>query len=473
MKKYSLIIIIIIVLFNSCDSIVEDLNNDPNSLTTSSFQSVLTGAEVGNSLFQTGESARRACIFAGQYTGIDRQHLGFSQYTVTTSDFNELWYDAYVNAYRNAYTAQELAIENNIGSVSEGITQVLQALIIGSTTSLYGDVPFEEAGQTAIENPVYETQPEIYQKLQDLLDTAIINLEENTGLPASGSEIYFNGDPQAWVEVAHSLKARLYLQNKAYEEAYQEALQGISSDANSLYSPHGEAADNRNLNYQFFAVEVRQSDLIVSDFMASLIDSSSENPIPNNYRGNNKTDETARYNFYFNTTDIGIQPNTVDGFAAPAAPAPILTYQENLLILAEAGFRTNGFITGLENLNNFRNYMNNGGYLQNVDSENIQYEAYTSTDFQQGGIANTENLNANDALLKEILEERYVTLFGQLEPFNDTRRTQDETSIRVPVQPNTGDQLPQRFIYPQSEIDRNNNTPQPIPNFFDRTPINQ
>ena len=117
--------------------------------------------------------------------------------------------------------------------------------------------------------------------------------------------------------------------------------------------------------------------------------------------------------------------------------------------------------------------MNNGGYLQNIDSENIQYEAYTSTDFQQGGIANTENLNANDALLKEILEERYVTLFGQLEPFNDTRRTQDETSIRVPVQPNTGDQLPQRFIYPQSEIDRNNNTPQPIPNFFDRTPINQ
>ena len=80
-----------------------------------------------------------------------------------------------------------------------------------------------------------------------------------------------------------------------------------------------------------------------------------QNPIPNNYRGNNKTDETARYNFYFNTTDIGIQPNTVDGFAAPAAPAPILTYQENLLILAEAGFRTNGFITGLENLNNFRN----------------------------------------------------------------------------------------------------------------------
>jgi len=75
--------------------------------------------------------------------------------------------------------------------------------------------------------------------------------------------------------------------------------------------------------------------------------------------------------------------------------------------------------------------------------------------------------------LREILEERYVSFFGQIEGFNDMRRTQTETLVRVPVAPNAGTELPQRFLYPQSEIDRNASTPSPIPGLFARTPANQ
>ncbi|MFT5571083.1 MAG: hypothetical protein ACI9RP_003142, partial [Cyclobacteriaceae bacterium] len=38
---------------------------------------------------------------------------------------------------------------------------------------------------------------------------------------------------------------------------------------------------------------------------------------------------------------------------------------------------------------------------------------------------------------------------------------------------NTGSVLPQRFVYPQSEIDRNPNAPSPIPDFFEPTDVNQ
>ena len=151
----------------------------------------------------------------------------------------------------------------------------------------------------------------------------------------------------------------------------------------------------------------------------------------------------------------------------------MITYQENLLILAEAGYRANGFDTGLTHLNNFRAYMNAGGYLTNTNASNILYDAYSTADFVAGGIENTDSINTEDALLREILEERYITLFGQVEVFNDTRRTENETVVRVPVLPNVGALLPQRFIYPQSEIDRNNNAPNPIPDFFDKTPINK
>ena len=142
------------------------------------------------------------------------------------------------------------------------------------------------------------------------------------------------------------------------------------------------------------------------------------------------------------------------------------------MILAEAGFRSQGFDTGLNYLNAFRAYMAAGGYLTNADPAQVKYDAYDAADFNNGGMENMDGLSADDALLREILEERYVTFFGQTEGFNDTRRTENETTVRVPIQPNVGTQLPQRFLYPQTEIDRNSNTPSPIPGFFEPTDVN-
>ncbi len=471
MKKY-IYLFALVFTFQSCSKAVEGINEDPNSITQSSYGNILTGAEVGNIVLQTGESARRAGIFAGQYTGIDRQHLGFSQYNVTTSDFNGLWYDAYVNAFRNALVAEQDILDENVGPVSQGITQVLQAHIIGTMASLYGDIPYEEAGIIENTNPVFEEQEEVYAKIQNLLTQGIANLQANDGRPTGGAEIYYDGSPAKWVQAAHTLKARFYMHTQNYNQAYEAALNGISSLENSMYAPHGTAAENSNLNYQFFEVQVRQADLIVSSFMISLLESGATNPIPANYRGNSKTDETARFNFYFQTTNIGVQPNTVNGFAEQSAPASLVTYEENLLILAEAGLRSRDFQTGLEQLNNFRSFMNNGGYLRNVDASQLKYEAYTEADFEAGGIENSDGISKDNALLREIMQERYVTLFGQIEPFNDVRRTLNQNTVRVPVTPNVGNNLPQRFLYPQTEIERNDNLTTPIPDFFEPTDIN-
>lgn len=471
MKRY-IILILIIGLQYSCSDVVTGINDDPNRLTESSYGSILTGAEVGNIIVQTGETARRAALFAGQYTGIDRQHLGFTEYNVTTSDFDALWYDIYVNAYRNAVIAEEAIIDDNIGPVSQGISQVLQAYLIGTAASLYGDVPYDEAANFEITDPVYEDQPAVYTKIQDRLDEAIANIQMGGGRPVSGAEIYYDGAPAKWIEAAYTLKARFYLETKQYDLAYQAAQNGISSLDNSMYAPHGTAADNSNLNYQFFAVQVRQADVIVSEFMTSLMQPGSSNPIPANYRGNSKTDETARFNYLFDINSTGVQPNTEDGFAAQTAPAPLVTYQENLLIMAEAGLRSQGFDAGLNALNNFRAFMDAGGYLMNIDAANLNYDAYTAADFAAGGIENQDGLSPEDALLREILEERYVTLFGLIQPFNDMRRTLNETNVRVPVEPSAGNQLPQRYLYPQTEIDRNENVPSPIPDFFEPTDIN-
>jgi len=473
MKRYILLITSIFFAV-SCGDLVDGINTDPNNPTFASYQNILTGAEVGNIVLQTGETARRAGIFCGYYTGINRQHKGYSDYSVTTADFNSLWYDVYVDSYRNALEAEVTAETEGVTGVTTGITQTLRAHVIGTAASLYGDVPFEEAGKIEIENPAYEDQQAVYAQLQSLLDSAIQNLESGSGRPAGGSDIFFDGDPLAWKEVAYTLKARYYMHTRQYAEAYSAAQNGISSISNSMYAPHGSGLEESNLSYLFFEVNVRGADLKTSDFMASLVHPDmTASPDFSNYRGNAKTDETARFNYYFTTNNVGIQPNTVNGIAGQTERAAMVSYQENLLILAEAGFRSSGFNTGLDALNNFRSFMSGGGYLNNADLNQLLYEAYTASDFDNGGIENSDGISSDDALLREILEERYISLFGQIEGFNDVRRTLDEATVRVAVQANVGSDLPQRFLYPQTEIDRNDNTPNPIPSFFDRTDINQ
>ncbi|UOB18537.1 SusD/RagB family nutrient-binding outer membrane lipoprotein [Abyssalbus ytuae] len=471
MKSY-IAIIFVIILSTSCSDLVEGINDDPNNVTQSSFGNVLTGAEVGNTLFQSGESSRRAAIFAGQYTGIDRQHLGFTTYSVISSDFDGVWSDSYVNALRNTIVAEEVANDENLEGISKGITLVLQAHVFGSLASLYGDIPFDEAGNFLISDPVFEDQIEVYAKIQKQLDEAIELLNSEIDRPEAGADIYFNGNPDKWIEAANTLKARFYMHTKNYQKAYDAAGRGISSIDNSMYSPHKDSDDAGNLNYQFF-IGRGETDVVVSDFMVSLLNPGASNPIAANYRGNTKTDETGRYNYLFVTNTAGVQPNTTNGFAAQTAPAPLVTYEENLLILAEAGFRVGGFDTGLDNLNRFRAFMATGGYLTNADPAQITYEPYEASDFEAGGMENPDSISRENALLREILEERYVTLFGQIETFNDTRRTENETVVRVPVMPNTGDLLPQRFLYAQSEINSNNNVPDPLPEFFEKTPVNE
>jgi hypothetical protein len=59
-------------------------------------------------------------------------------------------------------------------------------------------------------------------------------------------------------------------------------------------------------------------------------------------------------------------------------------------------------------------------------------------------------------LRMEILVEKYASLFGQLETYSDLRRTKN--AIGVPL--NTGTQMPQRFLFPQSEINSNSKVPE-------------
>ncbi len=152
----------------------------------------------------------------------------------------------------------------------------------------------------------------------------------------------------------------------------------------------------------------------------------------------------------------------------------MVSYEENQLILAEAGGRAS-FATGLTHLNEYRAWLNTGGRLNdNFTGMAYNYDAYVMADFMAGGMENMDNIDATRALLREIVEERYISGFGEFMPFDDARRLRkSDTDIQVPFTPNSGNQHAERFPYADDELNANSNGPSEDPGIFTKTPVNQ
>ena len=480
MKKISIYILLVFTcFFLSCENLVDDLNDDPNNPSDAPADLIFTGVQLANATTHEGLNARMAAMWSSQMKGIDRQWADFNVYNAGASNFTNMWDNVYYGTLNNSQLVLE-KVEPQGLQVFAGIVKVTQAHCIGNATSLWGDIPYSEAANLEeFSSPAFDTQLDIYSDLQLLLDEAIADLETGIGIPTT--DIFYAGNPDKWIEAAYSLKSRFYMDTKQYDLAAQSAANGISTFENSMYMPHGTTNDvDYNLYWDFLGPS-RGGDIAAEDddgvsYLVDLL-----NPESGAYRGNAKTDETARFRYYYLLADEArntpgkIEPNTyslstgdnLNGFFAQNASFPLVTYQENILTLAETAARAGNFDEALTQLNEYRAFLDEGGYLHPTyqDAFTFTYEPYEAADFAAGGMENPDGIAANDAIIREIIEERYVAFYGQTMSWNDERRVRG-TSAAIPIQPNIGSELPWRYVYSQDEINGNPNTPDPVPGVF-------
>lgn len=470
MKKYlaSFLLILAVAGLFSCKKEVEGFNTDPNNPLDAEAITMLTGVEVGNINIQEGELARIVGMWNGYFAGQQQQYLSFHQYLIIARNFDDSWQRIFSGVVKNNRLMRQKAYQTNNRRLV-GVSQVIEANVMGTATALWGDVPFVQVANETYPNPKYDPQSEVYANIQQLLDSAIQNFASTAFVDFSVQDIYFAGNMTRWAQTAHTLKARYYMHTREYAKALASAQNGINTAANNWVSPHFATGKGAyNMYYQFFAQD-RTGWLDANGTLAPAL----VNPANTRYRGNAKTIERSRFNYVFSSAT---NPNyTANGFFGQTASFPLATYAENLLILTEAETRVNGFTAGLTRLNNYRAYMNTGGYIgaAYLIAGNYKYDPYVAADFAAGGMENATAIAQDRALLREIMEERYLTFIGQIEGFNDLRRVFKEADIRVPVAPNTGTQIPQRYLYPQVEVDLNSSTPNPIPSLVTPTPVNQ
>lgn len=439
MKKilvYSILSVLFLTF--SCESYTEDLNTDPNNFSSAPPELIIGQAQLGWMQLVTSNSARYAGIFMNHFTGEDRQYITVNNYSTTAGDYDDTWDDAYVDGIEQAKLTQRLAAEAG-NTQLVGIAQIAEAAIFGEMAALFGDIPYSQVGNAdEFPEPVYDGQAAVLASVQALLTEAISNVGSASASLYAGNRL---SSTATWAEVAYSLKARYYLLAKDYPNALTNARLGIDSPAKSLKTVHTTATRTENLYYQFI-VDRRDGYLGATDsHLVHLLNGTVARRIAT-------PGDSDRFTFYFSVNGSGHVPNTSStGVFAETAPMNLISYEEVKLIEAEAANRT-GDAGDVTAFNEVRTHL--AGLFG-------------------GSFPATASASGSAALLGEILEEKYITLIGELQPFHDVRRTNN--LLNVP--PKTGATIPQRFIYPQVEVDTNPNTPSPVPDLFTKTPINQ
>ena len=447
MKLYKFILPIFAVLaIASCESYTEDLNDDPNAFVVASSDLIIGQVQLALMQHMGSNNARYAAVFSNQMSGGDRQYLTLNTYSPNRGNYNDMWNDTYIAGINNA---QLIINDDSASDLIRGIAEILQGTMFADMALLYGDVPFSEAVQpNEFPEPAYDAQATVVAGGISLIESGITKVGAATIAAGYGGARLEGG---TWEEAAHTLAARYALASGNNALAISHATQGISSRASDLVTQQGNAQYNRNLMYQF-VIDQRQDYLVATDsHLANLLDGTVDRALttPGNsliyasYFLADGTPGDPAYRTLINTND--------GGRYAATASMPIATYYENELILAEAKLGSDD--SGAR------------GHLNNVRTVLAAQYGSDATGFPPSS-------STGAALKKEVLEEKYITLIGELVAYHDLRRTGNFIGVPNKL---TGDPsatgYPQRFLYPQNEVDTNSNVPSPLPTFFQTTTL--
>lgn len=419
-----------VLLTTACE--IESPTGDPNAVPEAELNQLFTADQVAVFFHQGSELSRLAAAWTQQVFGADRQFASLYQYTFGESDGDDVWRTTYRDGGL-AEIRQAMALADEAGRPAyTGMLQIHEAYMMGMAASIWGAVPYTEAVNPEIQQPALDGQFAVYDAVQTLLSNAITNLETGEGAPAGGVDLNFNGDTDAWIAVAHSLKARFYMHvaevqgNSAYQAAYNEAQLGIGSAANNWNSVHSTTSTENNLWYQF--QRDRSGYIEPNSFMVTLL--------------NDRAD--PRLDLYF--IDVEEDSGNPGTFISPQFGLPIeQNYDQPIVSCAETQFieAEAALALGLRP-------QAEAAYADGLACQEDLF-GITLTD-ASAGLTDAE-------FLEEIMLQKYTALFLNAEVWNDYKRTCYPTLSVVGETPEGNSEVPPGLFYPGDERTTNPNIP--------------
>ena len=458
-------------------------SEDPNIITEPTMPSLFVSAQVNSYLFAEGQLARVGAVFTQQLAGADRQYSLLDTYVIDEEtgedEFGAVFTGAGLVDIRNGR-----AIADSFACPQcEALFQIHEAFMVGQAASIFGDLPYRGAlveGTPAALDP----QAQVYADVQALLDEAIASLATApaTGVPTgaynslAAVDLNFAGNRGRWAAVANTLKARFYLHwveaQRAGGAAAQQALiacggncinkaeaataLGITATAGDLRGQHSTAGPEQNIFFQFF--RDRSGYAVAGNYLVELMKSRNDPRLPRyfsnvgtvaspNYRGSRPGQNLQAASVLATTPTVGVGASDYD--------QPIVTCAENHFINAEVNYYQGDEGPARTAL---KAAVRCAEAMHGLAAGSILTAAYEAT---------IDGLSGQ-ALLTEIMTQKYISLFLNIEVYNDYKRT-----CLPRLTTYQGKPIPARLFYGQQERQTNPNIPPPDqqPDFNTNDPV--
>ncbi|MFT6748215.1 MAG: hypothetical protein ACJAQ1_000118 [Flavobacterium sp.] len=448
MKKIIYTIAIFAFTFASCTKDFEDINTNPNAPV--SVQPNLLLRQV---IYDFGENMSFEGFVAGDLLAQHRTALDFNLFDRHDLKSPQLggnpWPIFFTNLRDNEIILKQ-ARATPAFAVYEGPALILKAYMAAGLTDLFGDVPYFEAfnGIDGTVTPLYDLQEDIYQNengILDNIDKGIAAINAYTGsIPLEG-DILYNGDLDAWVKFANSLKIK-YLIRISGKIDVSAQLQAIFNNGNYIKNNTENAVfDFTNSEPNSFRLaQLRVGDFnnfVLSETMDEILTNLNDERIGTFFRpfSNSTSNE---FNGLINGIDASSTSIALSNFSlsgkifredTSTLDANFITAWETSFLLAEAAEK--GLITSNAET------LYNSGVTQAFE--------YWNTNLSSSYLLGNANYNANGTSpLEQIITQKWIaSVINSYEGWIEYRRTGFPALKNVSASLNNGN-IPVRMPYP-------------------------
>ncbi|MEP5341333.1 MAG: SusD/RagB family nutrient-binding outer membrane lipoprotein [Algibacter sp.] len=451
MKKY-IIIVLLALITQSCTKDLEELNVNKKDFATTTDASLFTSAQykLFNQITETSVNENIFRLIVQNWT--ETTYTDETNYDLKTRNIDEFhWETLYRDVLKNFKESKSLVSGLPDVQVNKIATiELYEIYTYYVLVTSFGDIPYTEALDIDILNPVFDKQEEtIFNDLLDRLDNNVISkfITDEVGFSAS-EDIVYGGDISKWKKFANSLKLQMGMliadsnPTEAGTIVNAAITSGVFTSADDNMKIAFESASPYTNPVYAALVLSGRDDFIptntIVDMMNTLNDPRRDDYFTlyeGVYKGGLSGELNSFVQFSHVSDKIGKDPEL---------EAPLMTYYEVEFLLAEAVER--GFISGAAET-----------HYNNAITASIKYWGGTDAEADDYLIqASVAYGTATGNYKQKIGTQKWLALYNRgFESWTEWRRL-DFPSLSAPEDAKTTNgQPPYRLTYPTVELTLN------------------
>jgi hypothetical protein len=484
-KIFQLVFLTGILFTVSCTKQLNKNTEDPNGvgINTLSGKDIFPQALVASVANKTGANIVTASDnydYAQNWMGYWARNTDWApsgvqaqieNFGLPTSFADGIW----ASLYHNIYDYNYVIGNSTQGSILPGASRVMRSMVFQDLVDQFGNVPYSQAGNAAITQPVYDSATKIYKDLIVQIDSGILAIQASQATADDAADIMFKGDKSLWTAFANTIKLRIILRQVpgvySPTDPYVTAtlnnaissggFLGVGQDAvvnpgfhdqtqaqNPFWGVYGFSpggtpgppVSGNYQNYDFFVANVT-----VLDFMDSISD-----PRIGYFFGKNSSGGYGGNVLGSSNNSVGNTSHMGPGLLkSPAESGWLFFGAQSLFMQSEAAYR--GMLTG--------DYK--ALYQQAVEAS-FQFlgvpDPTTAADTYINGTSDPlVNIASSSNPIQTIIYQKWIAECGLdgLEAFSDYRRTGYPYFSFISSSVPPGTPMPVRLLYPQTEYTQN------------------